>query len=115
MYKTDIWVSFNYGAYSLRFRKIFELSFVPFFGMWFADDNENYENVIEFNNNEYCTTIIMYNAKDSSFEVNVRNLWKRGASDEAIDYAIEKFTATGWERRDTTNIPELKELMKRYQ
>jgi hypothetical protein len=45
--------------------------------------------------------------------VDVRNVWKRPVDNEVIDETIEVFKNTGWKREDSTNIIELKELMKK--
>lgn len=103
---TEIWISFNYGGYSLVFSKTFELPFTPFYGMWLTDG----DNQIEFSTNDYNQTVINYDIDKGEFEINLREYWKRPVSDETIDDVIE--TYKDWKRRDITNIKELKELMK---
>lgn len=112
--KTDIWVSFNYGGWTISFSKVIELPFAPFVGMWISEDTEDGdENTIQLYQHQYCETIICYYPRTKMFEVNVRNLWSRPVSDETIDEEIARFTRFGWTRNDRTNIKELKELMAR--
>ncbi len=108
--KNEIWVSFNYGAWSLVFSKTIDLPFTPFLGLGLIiNDEKEYE--VKFENNDYCKTLISYNLEKNQFEINVRNVWKRPVSDETIDYVIEMFS--DWERHDQTNVVVLKELMSR--
>lgn len=113
--KTEIWVTFNYGGWTLSFSKTFELPFVPFVGLHLDDSDDEDEHIVELAENEYCTTYIGYNVKKKMFEVNVRNHWKRPVTDETIDSKLTDFKKNGWSRRDSTNIAELKELMLRNQ
>jgi len=110
--KTEINVSFNYGGWSLDFRKKIELSFTPFYGLIINDEN-NYENHIRLDNNEHCTTQIYYDLNKKLFYVDVRNRWKFPIRDEVVDETLEIFAKTNWERVDNTNIDDLKELMNR--
>lgn len=112
--KAEIWVSFNYGGLTIQFSKVIELAFQPFVGLWICEETEGGDqNTIQLNENDYCHTIICYYPRTKMFEVNVRNLWKRPVDDETIDSEIETFTRFGWNRMDSTNIKELKELMAR--
>ena len=45
--KTEIWVSYEWGAWRLVFRKRFVLPFTPFLGMRIVDEVEDFENVID--------------------------------------------------------------------
>lgn len=112
-YNTDIWISFNYGGWSIRFSKEFDLPFVPFIGMSLMDKINGKENQIEFANHDYCKTDICYEHTDNKFIISVRNAWKRPVSDETIDDIIEIFTDTEWIREDNTDIKDLKNLMLR--
>jgi len=111
--KTEVWVTFAYGGWSLKFSKTFELDFAPFYNMVLLDFTKKYENTIAFENDDYTSTKIHYYARERKFEVDVRNIWKRPVTDETVDFEIARFKATGWKRRDTTNVADLKELMKR--
>lgn len=102
----DIWLSFNYGGWSLQFSKAVDLPFTPFYGMWLTID----DNQIQFDTNDFKLTIINYDLSTGGFEINLREYWKRPVSDETIDDIIE--TYKDWERQDNTNIKELKALMK---
>lgn len=114
--KTEIWVTFNYGGWTIAFSKTFELPFIPFIGLHIDDaEADGDEHIIELAENDYCHTYIGYNVKKKMFDVTVRNSWKRPVSDETIDDKIIYFKKHGWERMDSTNIAELKELMKRNQ
>jgi hypothetical protein len=111
--KTEVWVSFNYGGWSLIFLKEFDLPFTPFYGMSLLDELDYSENDIRFVTNDYCETIITYNAKHKKFVVDVHNRWKWAVTDETIDDTLKQFLNTNWERKDRTDISELKELMNR--
>jgi hypothetical protein len=111
--KTEFWVSFNYGAMQLVFVKTFDLQFTPFIGLIILEESEESGNRIELVNNSYCNTDIIYKPDSGEFEVDVRNHWTRPVTDEEVDYQIANFAKFGWERHDTTNIKELKELMLR--
>jgi hypothetical protein len=108
--KTEIWVSFNYGGWSLVYSKIIELSFTPFIGLEIIFNDEK-EYSVTLNDNAYCSTIISYNLEKQQFEINVRNVWKQPVSNDTVDDVIEQFS--DWEKRHSTNINDLKELMLR--
>ena len=113
--KVQVWVSYNYGAYSLKFVKDFDLPFAPFYNMVLFDTSDNFtdENDIRLVNNDYCDTNIIWYATDEFFEVDVRNIWKHPVTDSTIDDIIKKFFATKWDREDTEDIAKLKQLMKK--
>lgn len=106
-------MSFNYGAWHLSFKKIFDLEFAPFYNLDLMDLNDDYENIIHIKNNDYYRSIIYYDVNKKEFEVDVTELWKRPVRDDVIDDIIEKFKKSEWERTDNTNIDQLKELMNR--
>lgn len=107
--KTQIYTSYNYGGWSLVYKKIIELPFVPFFGLGIiTDDEKEYE--VKLVNNNYCTTTIDYNLQKQQFEIDIINVWKQPVSDETIDEVIEQFS--DWEQIHQTNISDLKKLMK---
>jgi len=108
MNKIEIYNSYNFGGWSLRFKKTFDIPFVPFYGMRLIFDDAN-EYSVSFENNDYHQTLIDYNVEKNQFEVSVQNWWKRPVSDETIDGVIEKYAT--WERVDITVIEHLKELM----
>ena len=112
-HRVEIWVSYHYGGWYLSFSKSFDLPFVPFAGLVLVDKYKDEENEIRLENHSYCTTTIIYDIREDSFLIDVRNLWKRPVMDEVIDETIELFKKTGWTQEDTTNIEELKDLMKR--
>jgi hypothetical protein len=106
--KTEIWVSFNYGGWSLVYSKIIELPFPPFIGLDIIfNDEKGYS--VTLNDNDYCSTIISYNLEKQQFEIDVRNVWKQPVTDETVDMVIEEYS--DWEKRHSTNIDDLKELM----
>jgi hypothetical protein len=107
--KTQIYTSYNYGGWSLVYKKIIELPFVPFFGLGIiTNDEKEYE--VKLENNNHCTTIIDYNLQKQQFEIDIRNVWKQPVSDETIDEVIEQFS--DWEQIHQTNISDLKKIMK---
>jgi len=110
---TDLWVSFNYGGWTISFSKKFNLPFPPFYGLSIDDSTEDYENDIELATHDYCSTLISYSIQKEEFSVDVRNVWRDPVSDETIDDILKTFTNTEWERHDTTDIDSLKELMSR--
>jgi len=110
---TDVWVNFNYGGWTISFKKTFDLPFTPFYGLVLNDTKGVHENDIHFETHDYCRTRIDYSIEEERFNVDVRHVWKHPVTDEAIDSEIETFTNTGWERKDRTNIDDLKTLMKR--
>ena len=111
--KTEIWVSFNYGGWSLIFKKLFDLPFIPFFGMSIFDQVGDYENQIDCITNDYCETTIQYLSKEKSFVVYIRNVWKSPVRDDVVDDEIKTFANTKWKRMDTINVNDLKELMNK--
>ena len=111
--KTEIWISFNYGAWSLIFSKNFELPFTPFYGLYLLDTVDDNENEIHFDKNDYCDTSIEFDVLENSFLVNIRNVWKHPVRDDVVDDIISLFSNTKWKREDRTDIKELKELMNR--
>ncbi len=108
--ETLIHVSFNYGGWSISFKKNFNLPFAPFYGLRLLF-NENEERVLVFDNNDYCTTLIDYNTISERFEVDVRNVWKQPVRDDVVDDILKEYAF--WTRTDITNIDDLKELMNR--
>ena len=113
--KTEIWVSYNYGAYAFIFRKKFELPFTPFIGLYINDKVGEHENQIELLNHSYCTTTFYYEIGSDELITDIRNVWKRPVDEEYMDDLLKIFKNTQWERTDTTDIKNLKELMKRDQ
>lgn len=112
-HKIDIWHTNSYGYYEIRFRKVFNLPFVPFIGLTLSEGDDDYELDVELVNNDYTTTRIFYHVNRSEFEVNIRSPWRHPVTDETIDSLIETFEKAGWQRRDHTDIQELKSLMNR--
>lgn len=114
-YNIEFAVSFNYGAHQLFFSKIIKLPFAPFYGLIINDHTEdgNVENDIELVTNNYCNTTINYELLYDAFFVSVRNVWKWPVSPDTIDSTIDAFLKTNWKRDDTTDLIQLKELMKR--
>lgn len=112
-YETEINVSFNYGAQNLIFSKEFDLPFIVFYNLTLSDEKDGYINEVKICNNDCCVTTISYNTSEDSFEVYVRNIWKSPVSDETIDDIINRFKNTNWSRDDSTNIDDLKNLMKK--
>lgn len=113
-YKTEIWISYNYGGWSLIYSKVFDLPFVPFFGLGLIfDDANEYEIKLENSDSFFSLSItnISYNIEKEQFEVDIRNVWKKTVSDDTIDSVIKKFS--NWEKRHNTDIDSLKNLMKR--
>lgn len=115
MYRVKINVTFNYGGWQLWFTKVFNFDFVPFYGLQLLDITDEHENIIRLENTDYCDTEIYYDIRRKEFGVDVRNKWKQPVADETIDSVIEMFQAHEWDRLDTTNIEDLKELMHRNQ
>lgn len=109
-YKTEIWISYNYGGWSLIYSKVFDLPFVPFIGLGIIFDDKEYEITLE--NNDYCTTEISYNLEKKQFEVNVRHTWKHLVREETIDSIIKKYS--NWENQHN-DIDKLKELIRQSQ
>ena len=105
--KTEIWVSYNYGGWSLVYSKNIDLPFQPFFGLEIIFNDEK-EYSVKLNNGN---TSISYNLEKQQFEINVRNVWKQPVTNETIDYVIEQFS--DWEKRHNVNTYDLKELMLR--
>jgi len=112
-HRVEVWVSYNYGGWYLAFSKSFDLPFTPFPGLILIDKYKDEENEIRMENHSYCTTTILYDIRENTFLVDVRNVWNRPVDEEVIDEALEIFKKTGWTRMDSTKIQELKELMKR--
>ena len=108
--KTEVWVSYSYGGTSLVFSKEFQLPFAPFFGMQITIDKDG-ENYISLDNDDYTYTVIQYDPFEDCFLVNVRNTWKRPVTEQTVDEVLEQFSK--WKRQDSSNIQELKDLMKR--
>lgn len=111
--KININTSYNYGAWQLRFQKTFDLSFAPFYGLCFDDSNHDFENFINLETNDYCKTTITYCLETQQFNIDIRNVWKIAVMPEIVDEKIHIFNSTGWIRKDSTNIVQLKELLIR--
>lgn len=111
--KTVIYISFNYGAYSINFSKDFNFPFMPFENLSILDSNGNEEYLIELKSNDYCDVIFQYDINHDYFSIDVRNIWKWPVSNECIDETIEALEALNWKREDRTDINTLKELMSR--
>ncbi|MVM36076.1 hypothetical protein GO755_39045 [Spirosoma sp. HMF4905] len=112
-YKVEIWVSFNYGAWTLSFSKIVELDFAPFYGLIFIESSESNDLLIEVSEGIGRNCQIQYDLNEKAFLVDVRNWWKHAVSDETIDSTIAEFIEFGYVRQDTTDVVALKELMAR--
>lgn len=110
-FKTEICVSYSYNSYSLIYKKLFDLPFIPTIGtgLIFNDKNE-YD--IQFKNNDNCITSINYNIEKQKFEINVRNILIENTSNETIDYIVKKYS--DWNRIDDTNINDLKKYINHY-
>ena len=109
--KTEIYMIHSYGAWQITFKKTFNLPFVPFIGLFILDEVEDNEVQIELADNKYVRTIIYYFPKQEMFTVDIREHWREPVTDETIDDILKYFTACEWERRDDTDISQLKELM----
>jgi hypothetical protein len=113
--KTEIWMIHSYGAWEIAFKKKFDLPFTPFVGLFILDQVGSNEVQIECTNNQYKTTMFFYYTKTKSFTIDIKEHWEMPVSDETIDNILKYFMACGWKREDTTNIDDLKELMKNNQ
>lgn len=111
-YKTELWVSFNYGAYSFRFLKTIELDFAPFYGLTLFEQKDGYDHEVEIKSNEYCESRIAYAPNTKSFVIEVKNWWKNPVTDDTIDYTLSEFRRFGYKREDTTDALALKRLME---
>ena len=112
-HKVEIWHTFNYGGWSLQFKKVFELPCAPYYGLGIFDEKDNQEQLIELNTHEYQKTRIQFHLVENQFVIEVRDLWKFPVRDDVVDEVISEHKLFGWERTDTTNVDELKELMNR--
>jgi hypothetical protein len=112
-YKTDIWMRFVYGGWSIIFKKEFILPFAPFYGLSLNDGLNDIENRIELSNTDYRTIMIDYNINEYRFDIDVINSWRGGVRDDVVDDTIDTFTKTGWTRMDNKNTESLKELMNK--
>lgn len=110
MHKVEFFVSFNYFGHSLSYSKLFELPFIPFYGL-IMDFDDDICHTVELVNNDYTKTRIYYNIKDEQFVVDVSTYWKRPVSDDTIDHVLKEYK--DWECLRDTNIVMLKELMNR--
>lgn len=112
MSRTIINVNYHYGAYKLAFEKEFELTFVPFYGLWFDDSNDDVDNIIIFETNDNKTTTIMYENKTNDFSVDVRIIWKFPITTESLDNIVEQFTITDWKTTQYSDkIESIKSIM----
>lgn len=111
--KTEVYISYGYGAWKIRFKKEFNLPFVPFYDIILYDNNDGYENTIRLGNTDYQTTDIMYDTNSNKFNISVRNVWRQPVSDTTIDDILKMFENTHWIRTDNTDISKFKELMNR--
>jgi len=114
-HRVEIWANYHYGGSHLSFSKSFDLPFVPFVGLILTDKYKDEENEIRMEEHSYCHTTIIYDIREDSFLVDVRNVWPRAVSIEVIDDALKIFMKTGWKREDNTNLDDLKELIIRDQ
>ena len=110
--RTDIWVTHHYGAWEITHKKTFYLKFAPFPGLVILDEVKDGECRIELISHHYCDTIIAYHAATKKFEVDVREHWRNPVREDVVDDILEMFKACKWERKDRTNIDDLKKLMK---
>jgi hypothetical protein len=113
MNKVRINISFAYGGWSIVFEKEFLLPFVPFFGMELSETFGDHTNEISLYNNDFTKTSIEYNITENLFDIYIRNFWRYGVTDETVDDIIDIYQRTGWTREDSTDIEELKKIMKK--
>ena len=105
--KTLIYVTYNYGGWSLCFKKDVELPFTPFYDMTLTFDDTSFH----VTNNEYITSIIDYDLVKNRFLIEISNNWLGGVRDDVVDEVFD--IHSNWERIDTTDVSKLKELMNR--
>ena len=106
--KTLIYVAYNYGGWSLCFKKDVELPFTPFYDMRLCFDGET---SFPITNNKYTTSIINYDVVKNEFLIEIRNNWLDGVRGDVVDNVFD--IHSNWERVDTTDVDKLKELMNR--
>ena len=95
--KTNILIIYNYGYRDLTFKKTFDLPFTPFLGMIIIDEEEDRDITLEFNNDEYYSTIIYYYPKSNSFDVERHRNWcKYKPSVEIVEDILDNFKKLGW-------------------
>lgn len=110
--KTKITSSFNYGAWCIRFKKEFELPFMPFYGMWLWDGNYN-EVDLELISHDYRFTMIGWDSRLQCFIIDSRYKWPNKLDWKEVESQIELYKIAGWERTDDTNLEDFKRLILR--
>ena len=116
--QTNVTVSYNYGGYTICFRKTFQFPFTPFYGMSIAERHDEAEHDIRVENSPDTFSIIGFVPSARSYDeeyfyINIEKdidlypVIGRVTPDD-IDYILELFDKTGWERVDSENVDELK-------
>ncbi len=107
-HKWEVWVSYNFGCWNLIFKRDFILPFVPTRGMSLTFDSER-EFSVDLVSEYKTVTSIDYDIEKKQFNVNVSETWPRGLNVDLIDEMLEKYQS--WERQDTTDIEQFKQLV----
>ena len=102
--------SYNFGGWGIYFSKVIELPCAPFYGFMIIESDRD-GNELSFTIKE--DDIISYWPYDKSFHVDIREYWKPGTGAENVDSVLESHKIFKWNRKDQTNIKDMKDLMIR--
>jgi hypothetical protein len=112
--KVLVEVTHSYGSHGICYSKMIEMPAAPFYDMSLFEYDVQYENKVDFVNDDYTRTIIFFDMRKNLFEVSVRKNWKHPVTKETLDSLIKRFSYFEWTRWDNTNIEYLKQLMRKH-
>lgn len=107
IYNTKVYVSYNYGAWSLIFKRHIMLSFPPFHGLGLIFDND-----IEFkiDNDGYTRSTISYDVEKDQFIVDIKNKWSNNLTKGQLDCTLD--THKNWEMIKTGALSLFSEMVE---
>lgn len=115
--KVVVWEKFIFNRQCSReliFSKEFELPCAPFYDLSIIDidDKKEVDYIIRLNNDSFRGTSIQYNADTKDFFVNITNECYN-ADAFKVDGIMEIHEHLKWDRKDSTDIIELKSRLNK--
>jgi hypothetical protein len=109
MIKINFNLSFDYGAYSIKFNKKFEMPAAPTMGTCLYDHNDNNDCLLEYETNQYQRCMIYYDTVEQIYHIDLHKKYPKTVSEDAIDSDLKCYSDLGWtlEKDDSKSIKDL--------
>jgi len=104
MNKVRFTLIYGIGWCQLAFSKTYELKFVPFEGMHFYHETDEYSVSFDLIKSRHQDVRIFYNLKEHEFSVDVQHKWEWAKMDrQNILDTIKSINALGWKTTSDQN------------